>query len=538
MAENELLPNALVLFSKQDRSLVDGIDEMRHLPVTTQEVDFRRLEASLPALRDLTRKRGLDFLLFAQNDQVLDKGDIGPTIRELRAGYSSFSGIDDPMYLAQTRQCIDDLVAGQASLDLPAAMPIQPSELPEGKLGFCLVFDTEQMGGVRFGLPRILGLLDAYRVPSTFFVTGFVATRYPELLPALRERGHSVGIHGRYHEYLSALDLPAQVRRLQDEKELFAQHLGARGANLIFRMNRDTVEALATSGFDYFVVSMEYTYAPFGYHKMPVGPFLVWTPRGTIWMVPISVETYNRPLMATKLALDSAIDRARRQHAPVVNLLMHPFRDGTLRHLGALESLIQHLHGRRRLGPTTLDRVIQHLPKTSPTAYVYVHVADGDMNGHMDPPWRGVTGRHWGSHARYWQRVQALYSGLEQLGYAPALCVSQPEDGPTFAIYPCVPPELSDDISVDVDPLVCAPASGGLMSILDRYASGKADKTVVFRPSSQRSSLQALTAWSVPEGPADWLGVFPELGVRVASRLRKHISIFSIARRVVGKSTS
>jgi len=46
---------------------------------------------------------------------------------------------------------------------------------------------------------RVLDLFDEYRVRGTFFVLGYVAHRYPELVMEIARRGHEVSTHGYMH---------------------------------------------------------------------------------------------------------------------------------------------------------------------------------------------------------------------------------------------------------------------------------------------------------------------------------------------------
>ena len=54
--------------------------------------------------------------------------------------------------------------------------------------------------GAKVGVPRILKFLDRHGIPATFFVPGFTAQRYPELIREIAERGHELANHGYYHE--------------------------------------------------------------------------------------------------------------------------------------------------------------------------------------------------------------------------------------------------------------------------------------------------------------------------------------------------
>ncbi|WP_319521496.1 polysaccharide deacetylase family protein [uncultured Desulfosarcina sp.] len=47
--------------------------------------------------------------------------------------------------------------------------------------------------------PRLLDLLEKYRVPATFFVTGRRAAVYPNLIRAIIDRGHEIGNHSFHH---------------------------------------------------------------------------------------------------------------------------------------------------------------------------------------------------------------------------------------------------------------------------------------------------------------------------------------------------
>ena len=47
---------------------------------------------------------------------------------------------------------------------------------------------------------RLLDLFDEHQVRMTFFVLGWVAERYPELIKSLHRRGHEVACHGLTHE--------------------------------------------------------------------------------------------------------------------------------------------------------------------------------------------------------------------------------------------------------------------------------------------------------------------------------------------------
>ena len=46
--------------------------------------------------------------------------------------------------------------------------------------------------GAKVGIPRILKFLDRYSIPATFFVPGFTAHLYPDLVKEISHQGHEL----------------------------------------------------------------------------------------------------------------------------------------------------------------------------------------------------------------------------------------------------------------------------------------------------------------------------------------------------------
>jgi peptidoglycan-N-acetylglucosamine deacetylase len=59
---------------------------------------------------------------------------------------------------------------------------------------------THQAYGPRTGAPRLLRVLDRAGIRATFFVPGWVAERWPDVVRAIRDAGHEIGHHGYLHE--------------------------------------------------------------------------------------------------------------------------------------------------------------------------------------------------------------------------------------------------------------------------------------------------------------------------------------------------
>ena len=54
--------------------------------------------------------------------------------------------------------------------------------------------------GAKVGIFRVLRFLEKYDIPATFFVPGFTADRYPDIVREIARRGHELANHGYYHE--------------------------------------------------------------------------------------------------------------------------------------------------------------------------------------------------------------------------------------------------------------------------------------------------------------------------------------------------
>lgn len=60
--------------------------------------------------------------------------------------------------------------------------------------------------GPETGMPRILKLLQKYNALATFFIPGFTAQQYQDLVKQIVSQGHEVGNHGWTHTYPDNMD--------------------------------------------------------------------------------------------------------------------------------------------------------------------------------------------------------------------------------------------------------------------------------------------------------------------------------------------
>jgi peptidoglycan/xylan/chitin deacetylase (PgdA/CDA1 family) len=87
---------------------------------------------------------------------------------------------------------------------------------------------SHQSYGPLTGVPRLLRLLDAHGVKATFFVPGFTARRYPDVVRRIAAAGHEIAHHGYLHEPLTGADQAAETGYLERGLDALAEVTGVR----------------------------------------------------------------------------------------------------------------------------------------------------------------------------------------------------------------------------------------------------------------------------------------------------------------------
>ena len=105
------------------------------------------------------------------------------------------------------------------------------------------------------GMPVLLALYAKYNVKSTFFFTGYIAKKFPDVVRMITPYGHEVACHGLTHEVDCAFDLlqlHEQISHLKEAKNILEYISGTEVVSFrapALRVNEYTVEALENTGF-------------------------------------------------------------------------------------------------------------------------------------------------------------------------------------------------------------------------------------------------------------------------------------------------
>lgn len=118
----------------------------------------------------------------------------------------------------------------------------------------CLRDETGELV-LKEGMPILLDLYRRYTVKSTFYFTGYIAQRFPDVVSMILEDGHEVGCHGFSHEVHHGFDVlnraeqKAHLRKAKDILEQIAnvEIISFRAPAL--RVNEHTAHALIETGF-------------------------------------------------------------------------------------------------------------------------------------------------------------------------------------------------------------------------------------------------------------------------------------------------
>ncbi|NOQ55789.1 MAG: polysaccharide deacetylase family protein [Nanohaloarchaea archaeon] len=338
--------NVLVLSDKTD-SFGLKIKDNEKYQFFSECIDYKGLDKSNEKIKGYIFKNKIDLILFSRNNMVKDRIDFGNLLHRLQIGYSSFSGIDDDEWDEQTRQCLSDFLKGNVKLNLKSNKRDDIKQ--NSKKTFNLIFDMEQLGGCRYGLPRILKILDRYGVKATFFVTDIINKTYTDVIPYLAWKGHEIGLHGYLHEYLQTMSKEDQTRHISKLKKEFKCEI--EGVNFILRMNNDSICCFRENSVKYFL------YPHINKRKIisiPCGNLKI--KNKDMILVPVCVETYGKTFETIKNEIQFT-EMKNKSISNNITILMHPFSDGSKSRIENTEKVIKFLIKDRC--PETVYQTIQ-----------------------------------------------------------------------------------------------------------------------------------------------------------------------------------
>jgi peptidoglycan/xylan/chitin deacetylase (PgdA/CDA1 family) len=115
------------------------------------------------------------------------------------------------------------------------------------------------------GVPRLLRLFDRLAIKTSFYIPGFTAERWPDVVQEVRDAGHEIGHHGYLHEPVHGVDEATEEGYLLRGLEALDKVAGVRPVGYRApkgRLNFRTPRLLAKHGFlyDTSLMDTEYPY--------------------------------------------------------------------------------------------------------------------------------------------------------------------------------------------------------------------------------------------------------------------------------------
>jgi peptidoglycan/xylan/chitin deacetylase (PgdA/CDA1 family) len=388
-----------------------------------------------PGLLPSIRSTGAEALIFTRNDDMEGSPPLAWLLGKLRMGYTTLSAIDRVDQVSQTKQCMYDLLNGKAELEIPD--PIGSTPVTRNSQGsFSLIFDLEQLGGARFGMPRLLPMLESHQIRATFFITGFIAETYPGLIGRIVRGGHEIAVHGTMHESLHDRPLTEQIERVREAKVNLETFGTVSGANYIFRMDQDSPEALLRAGLRYLVLFRKVLFHRTRYMEQSCKVRPLRTPAGDLTLVPVSVETYAMSRSMVRAMIDRAWRTSIKEDVNHISVLMHPFKDGGLGRLNTTEWVIRYLTRDLELKGVPVSEVAHTEQADSQAVEILYRWDNNEPSTRPDTPGNHPIPNWWAPILYHSRRTERLCDGLNESGQPAVLSTTPPDAAKRICVYP------------------------------------------------------------------------------------------------------
>lgn len=231
--------------------------------------------------------------------------------------------------------------------------------------------------GAEVGVPRLLELFDRYGITTTWCVPTHTMRTFPARVEQIVQRGHEIGAHGVYHEYVPKLE-PAEERRLIElQLSIHEEFLGRRPRGYrspALDVTDHTLALLAEYQFDWDSSLMGRDFTP--YHPRMVEQIDLesgntFGPPSPVLEIPVSwylddfpeLESFKgSPLMQSHDVVlarwKDTFDYAYR-YCPggVLTFTLHPQTIGRAHHMLMLERFLDHVTGHDGVWFPTLSQV-------------------------------------------------------------------------------------------------------------------------------------------------------------------------------------
>ncbi|BCW47298.1 polysaccharide deacetylase [Arthrobacter sp. StoSoilB5] len=243
---------------------------------------------------------------------------------------------------------------------------------------------SHQSYGPKIAVPRLLQILDRQDIKGTFFIPGFTAESYPDVVRRIADGGHEIAHHGYLHEPMQGIDAATEASYLDRGLEALANVAGVRPVGYRapwWELNWQSPALLADRGFLYDSSLLDGD-APY---RMSVAED---DPRDIV-EIPVDWAlddweqyafypgvTGSGVIESPAKALEMWTLEAQAHHAQgsCFVLTNHPFISGRPSRAVALEQLIERVKGLEGMWVTTLAGIAQHTKSTVQEIHTHARI--------------------------------------------------------------------------------------------------------------------------------------------------------------------
>ncbi|MET4620984.1 peptidoglycan/xylan/chitin deacetylase (PgdA/CDA1 family) [Arthrobacter sp. 2762] len=243
---------------------------------------------------------------------------------------------------------------------------------------------SHQSYGPKIAVPRLLKILHRQDIKGTFFIPGFTAESYPDVVRRIADGGHEIAHHGYLHEPMQGIDAATEASYLDRGLEALANVAGVRPVGYRapwWELNWQSPALLADRGFLYDSSLLDGD-APY---RMSVAED---DPRDIV-EIPVDWAlddweqyafypgiTGSGVIESPAKALEMWTLEAQAHHAQgsCFVLTNHPFISGRPSRAVALEQLIERVKDLEGMWVTTLAEIAQHTKDTVQEIHTHARI--------------------------------------------------------------------------------------------------------------------------------------------------------------------
>lgn len=240
-------------------------------------------------------------------------------------------------------QSVADGDRGPEPVDELGAVPRRPMRVHGN--------ESNYQYGLKAGWPRILAVLDRYRLAPTVTAAALALERAPQLAADIRLRDWDVAAHGWRWSHQYWMDEAQERAFITRARDSIAASTGRAPAGWLSRylLTGNTRRILAEEGFVYHMDDYSGD-MPFwdtvdtaaGPRPMVITPYAIDTNDMKMWVAPsYTPQDWARYAIDT---FDTLLAEARAGQARMMNLGLHLRIVGRPGRIGALESILAHIH--------------------------------------------------------------------------------------------------------------------------------------------------------------------------------------------------